>query len=154
MTGVFSLPEEGRVSGETSISAFPRLFHHMGDQSGLLAYELEVQSLDLGLQPQKRVSGTVTLSSQMHCERCQKPYDFKLTHSFRWLFLKEGDVPAVAEEGMEIFETPLDVDDIFEDEVILGLPLIYDHEQCECFLPYRVRSEEQHPFNVLASLIN
>lgn len=78
------------------------------------------------------VAGTLRL----YCALCSEPLDYRLALSTRVLIAQPGEMPADDDDP----DTPewieagpvLDLPELVEDEILLGLPLSVRHEQGSC----------------------
>ncbi len=153
---VLPMLTEEIVRNSVSLNDFHRLQHHLGSSKGSVVYSWTSQVAGVGREEHRLVSGEAELRAQLCCEVCHKAFDFSLQRTFRWLFVGAETQPLPEEPGVEVFyETPESLLEIFEDELILSLPLIFKHQDCDVrFVAPVLQSEHEHPFSVLGSLVN
>jgi hypothetical protein len=97
----------------------------------------------------------------LQCQRCLQPTLERLTVDRRFRFVRNEDEAARLDEESEddVLALPerLDLEELLEDELILGLPLVPRHGQCQHPLPMRAADpgaddEAPNPFAALAAL--
>ncbi|ALO46161.1 hypothetical protein PS2015_1504 [Pseudohongiella spirulinae] len=111
----------------------------------------------------RRIQGQVSTTVMLQCQRCLEPVAVELEESV--------DLAVVASEAIAD-KLPADIDpwlsdeeqlvpaDLIEEQLILGLPIVASHQQCELAirqdtskLPQEDAAESvQNPFAVLATL--
>ena len=133
---------EGAVDDEGEVTVNVRLHR---DQQGLFVVE-------------GRMATTVKLT----CQRCLEPVSADLDVGVHlWLLRSEGQADRLPDDAdfLVIDENGcIDLAAALEDELILGLPLVPAHEECEAFPVELAEVEEPeaparpNPFQVLASL--
>lgn len=145
---------EGRVlEGSLDLADFPRVADQLLAREGQLVYRLE-GSVDAQRKPLLRllVSGVLPLE----CQRCLERVDHELeVDSLLELINDEADL---TEDDLEddsrdfiVADKSLDVVALIEDEVILALPAVPQHEDCS--LPEGGQGKAKvSPFSVLAAL--
>lgn len=148
----FSL--EGRVlEGSLDLASLPRMADLLLARESVLAYRLEGRVSAQG-KPQLRlmVSGALPLE----CQRCLERVDYDLeVDSLLELINDEADL---TQEDLEddsrdfvVADKTLNVVALIEDEVILALPPVPQHEDCS--LPEGGQGKAKvSPFSVLAAL--
>ena len=162
-TDVFALcKENAQRSGELPIALLTRLASDLTDTQGALKYEVSGQ-IDHEKHSLLRVCATGTL--MMRCQRCAEdiPYavnvdnTLALVHSEEELDSEEEDLNAVFSDVDHIEKIvgskEFDLLNLLEDEIILSLPIVIAHEQCEKTLPSSF-GEKVSAFDVLKNLKN
>jgi uncharacterized protein len=151
------LAREGRrLEGEIAVSAMQRLHDIVSETSGSVRYCIK------GLTDAKRepvLDVTVEARLALMCQRCLEPVAYDLRRTSRFVLTEsERDLPDIADEDPETETLPADaladVEDLVEQEVLLGLPLAPMHPEggCEGDVSKRASGERQSPFMVLEQL--
>lgn len=145
--------EAQRLAGELDVAAMPRLQDSLFESTGQVLYAL-VGTMDRHGHPviEVTVRGTIPLV----CQRCLERLDYGLNRLSRLVLVADADaLPDVAEEDPDS-ETiaaadVVNVADLIEQEVILGLPFAPMHES-PCGLAPVPQPRADSPFAVLRSL--
>lgn len=147
----------GRYDGRLAVSAMPRLQDQLAGNSGEVEYSI-LGGIDALSRPQLKLEITGTL--QLACAVCVKPLDYALALRSRVLMAQPGAVPLDDEDP----ETPewieagpeLNLQELVEDEILLGLPLSVRHAQGQCSSgtqePFGAKKADS-PFARLATLL-
>ena len=150
----------GLISGQTTVSALPRLsdFEHSQDQPVLVALTFERDADD----GQRIVHGTVSTELVLTCQRCLEPVACAVTAEVMLaLVWSEEDIKALPEryDPLLVAEDKMPLAPLLEEELLLALPLVATHEQCPTRLPGGDEPEDtasaeraDNPFAVLADL--
>jgi DUF177 domain-containing protein len=148
------------LRGELAISEMPRLQDTVASPEGRVSYVLRgVQ----GKNGEPVLKLALEGSCQLRCQRCLQalPYSIK-TVSFL-MPVPAGELESSMAEGGEMEEEDgvdripadarMDVHDLIEDEILLGLPLSPRHEfgVCEA-APGSAPAEERNPFAILRGM--
>jgi uncharacterized protein len=145
-------------TGRFAVSDLPRLAEETADRSGDIEWNAEGSVLASGHPRIKlSVSGTIGLI----CQRCLTPYGFRLDSG-------STIVLARSEEGVDELEsfldddsidviagdTPINLAELIEDEILLTLPVSPKHEQCPSTqaLDKLKNAAKPSPFAVLKDL--
>ncbi len=148
----------GSRSGRIAIASMPRLQDRVAGTEGMVSYQLRGM-LDQRQRPllELEVSG----SPQMRCDRCLARLDFPLSLASRVLLAAPGsaqpedaddpEAPEWIEAGHE-----LDLLELVEDEILLGLPYSVRHGDGKCgdWSNGGGRGGKASPFSALASLLD
>ena len=158
----FRLAEAGaQLSGNLPLRQFPRLRQILADDSGEIAVTLDFEVDELGVPI---VVGNVSASMVLTCQRCLGEFTFPVDLDIALAWVKttqEADKLPLRYEPYVVEETPLLLNDVIEDELLLALPQIPMHEEAECPAskllkqPNKVTNEPElkgNPFSVLAKL--
>lgn len=145
--------EGGAAAGTVPVAAMPRLAELLADADGALACRIEGgKDADgkswLGLS----VSGRLNLK----CQRCLAPLAQPVAIASRLLLVPAGRPwpdEELAEDGFDAVaaEKEMALLPLFEEEVLLTLPIAPMHESCEPPAAV-VAGNEPSPFAVLAKL--
>ena len=161
----FRLVEQGRVlDGRIPISDFPRLKDQLFDgaktdaDDGIINVHLEFTRTDTRLPV---VKGTIGSKLQMTCQRCLKGKD-ELFETELEVVLVSSDAQAdKLQEGFDTWlveEQQIFLRDFIEDEILLALPLVIAHDECDAArelieaLPEDEIDEAQEESNPFAAL--
>lgn len=107
------------------------------------------------------LQGRIATELQMTCQRCLAPVAMPLQAEVDvWLLGDEAQAERLSEEeDYTVFEDGhLDLPELLEDELILALPLVARHEDCEPQAamtedePVVAPVEKENPFSILARL--
>ena len=133
----------------------------LADDSGEIAVKLDFEVDELGVPI---VLGNVSASLALTCQRClgalSLPVDVDI--ALAWVkTTQEADKLPLRYEPYVVEETPLLLNDVIEDELLLALPQIPTHDEADCPAskllkqPNKVTNEPEqkaNPFSVLAKL--
>ena len=123
--------------------------------------------LQFGRDEEKRrlVSGSVSVSVALECQRCLQPVRYDLHSRFRLGIVYNDEMaralPGDLEPLMLLPDQSLDLAEIIEEELLLSLPMYAAHELGECQIQTEFKPDEQdespatekdNPFKVLESL--
>jgi len=165
----FRLVEQGRVlDGRIPISDFPRLKDQLFEgvntdaDDSIINVHLEFTRTDTRLPV---VKGTISSELKMTCQRCLKGKD-ELFETELEVVLVSNDAQAdKLQEGFDTWlveEQQIFLRDFIEDEILLALPLVIAHDECDAArklveaLPEEEinesEQEEDNPFAVLKDL--
>lgn len=149
--------ESGEQGGQVAVAAMARLHDRLADDAGSVAYVVR-GGTDANDRPLLRLEITGKLS--LHCARCMVPLDYALRLETQLLLAMPGAVPADDEdpESPEWIEAgpQLELRELVEDEILLGLPLSVRHDQGSCSNGGRVEGDarsKDSPFARLATLL-
>jgi uncharacterized protein len=147
----------GSRSGRIAIAAMPRLQDRIAGRDGMVSYQLRGR-LDQRQRPLLELE--VAGAPHMRCDRCLARLDFPLQLASRVLLAEAGaaqpedaddpEAPEWIEAGQE-----LDVLELVEDEILLGLPYSVRHGDGKCsdWSSEGGRGGKVSPFSTLASLL-
>jgi uncharacterized protein len=148
------------IDDSVALTRFPRFCAALANSDGQVAINLRLYRDAQGFVV---LEGTLLTSVSLACQRCLEPvtYDFDVTVKL-WLMRDEEAAELLSEEADYILQDEngqISLEDAVEDELILALPLVAAHEDCEA-LPVDEASVEEvsdtpkreNPFLVLASL--
>ncbi len=147
----------GQVRGQLAVSAMPRLQDQLADNAGEVKYSARggVDPLD---RPQLELE--VTGSVKLLCAQCAKPLDYALALRTRMLLAQPGAVPLDDEDpdSPEWIEAgqEINLQELVEDEILLGLPLSVRHAQGHCSSESQAafgKKAVDSPFARLATLL-
>jgi uncharacterized protein len=123
----------GQLQGQLAVSTMPRLQDQLAGNAGEVKFSVR-GGLDLLDRPQLELE--VTGALKLLCAHCVKPLDYALDLRTRVLIAHPGAVPLDDEnpESPEWIEAgqELNVQELVEDEILLGLPLSVRHAQGQC----------------------
>lgn len=144
----------GQLQGRVVIASLERLQDRLAENSGELAFTV-AGSRDSRQRPQLEITLKGLLS--LPCGRCLAAVSHPVSVRSRVLLAPPGGVP----EGDDDAESPewveasrgLDVRELIEDELLLGLPVTVWHAQGKCSGGFdKAAVTSGSPFAVLASL--
>ncbi|WP_374261783.1 DUF177 domain-containing protein [Zoogloea sp.] len=154
MIDLRALARDGRrLEGKVPVSALGRVAGSVLEPSGTVAF---------GFQGEQDGEGKLHVDLQIHgelvlqCQRCLEALVWPCEVENRLLLLRPGEAPPEdelendAEDALEV-EPLTDLLALVEDEVLLALPLVPRHENCDPPVKAGV-DEEISPFAVLRQL--
>jgi len=157
----FRLAEAGaRLKGHVPLRQFTRLRDLLADDTGEIEVSLDFDVDELGVPS---VQGQLRAILALTCQRCLEPYEFKVDAQVALAWVRtalEADKLPLRYEAYVVEETPLPLNDVIEDELLLALPQIPMHELADCPASKLLRQGEskatdepepkENPFAVLA----
>ncbi len=147
----------GQQYGQLAVSSLSRLQDQLAGDAGEVKYDIRGGMDQLG-RPQLKLE--VTGALQLACAVCAKPLEYALALQTRVLMAQPGAVPPDDDDP----ETPewieagqeLNLQELVEDEILLGLPLSVRHAQGQCSSgtqePFGAKKADS-PFARLATLL-
>jgi uncharacterized protein len=158
----FRLAEAGaQLSGHLPLRQFSRLRDVLADDSGELAVKLNFDTDELGVPI---VLGHISATLSLTCQRCLEAFEFPVDAEVALAWVKttqEADKLPLRYEPYVVDETPLLLNDVIEDELLLALPQIPMHEEADCPASKLLKQgnkmtdepeQKANPFSVLAKL--
>ena len=145
------------LSGEISISRFQRLAELLVSDSGSAQASL-VFGYSAGYAS---VKGNITADLKVECQRCMQPMDVRINSRFKFAFVHSEDEFDMIPDEFEPYIIEGDeqsVIDIFEDELLLSVPMVPVHEEpCSDYMSAheqekQAEREASHPFAALKAL--
>jgi uncharacterized protein len=147
----------GKREGRLPIAALGRVRDVLADTAGSVRYVIRG---GLDVQGRPKLELEVSGKLRLHCARCSDPLDHRLELTTRLLLAQAGEMPPVDDDpdAPEWIEAglALDLPELVEDEILLGLPLSVRHEQGGCGSPMgggRDGNAPGSPFAGLADLL-
>ena len=147
--------KSAEIRGTIAVFDFSRLKDQLFSPDGEVRYRLiGGRSAEGNPQLSLRITGKLSLV----CQRCLGPLEFDLDFdAVFFLVSDENQLPAAEDEREDIdylvADAPIDVIELIEDEVLLGLPLAPMHEDVNCNAALSAAKEQKEsPFKVLQGL--
>ncbi len=108
------------------------------------------------------LKGEIELSLTLQCQRCLESMRWRDKLFFDYIILRSETQENQIDDGSETLICAKDEMDLawfFEEEVLLAMPMIAKHEQCESPLgntlpPQQIVEEKENPFAQLKTLMN
>lgn len=163
----FKLVEQGRLfAGRIPHQDFSRLgdllySSNENEDNKLVEVDLEFTRTDTRLPV---IKGQIKAELQMICNRCLDSTDLTIDTNFEVVLVSTDEQAERLQEGFDIWmveDQKLLLQDFIEDEILLAMPIVISHEDCEPAkklieaLPEDEEMEEQQeesPFAVLKDL--
>ncbi len=162
----FRLVDQGRVfDGRIPLGDFPRLkeqlFEGAGDNDindNIVTVHIEFTRTDTRLP---MVRGTISSELQMTCQRCLKGKTEFFEAALEVVLVSSDAQAEKLQEGFDTWlveEQQIFLRDFIEDEILLALPLVIAHEECDAArklieaLPEDESDESQEKSNPFAAL--
>jgi uncharacterized protein len=143
------------MHGKIPCSQLSRLRDHLCSDKGELDYSVQGSINAEGAPALKlQVRGLLNLT----CQRCLEPMPFPLDCRVNYILVSSEDMlPAPEDESDDadclVADPQMQVLQLVEDEVMLGLPLAPKHENADCAgLSAGVAVQQENPFRVLQGL--
>ena len=149
-----------RISGEVQIAKLPRLLDMLENPQGLLSYTVQG-----GVDQQGTHFLDVSVAGQcrLRCQRCLNGMDYPVRIDTRLMLRDQASLDVLdskvaggEEEEFDsiLADAHLDVLDLLEEEILLGMPIAPKHElgACQVADGKNAQREETNPFAVLAKL--
>lgn len=141
------------------LSRFERLGEGLENSEGEVAVNIRIHR---DVQGFFVVDGRMAATPQLTCQRCLEPVATKLDVVVRlWLLRDESQADQLPDDADYLVldeEGGINLADALEDELILALPLVPMHADCETYPVGEAGTEEaeapkrENPFQVLAAL--
>lgn len=140
--------ERSRISGHLALAALPRVAAS-GGESADVAFELEGGQNAEG-RPSLRVRAGGSVG--MTCQRCLQPLTVPVAVEAELELAESQEAAEAAEDEVDrvVASRNMDVAAIVEDELLLALPMVAAHEDCQ--LPADDDGPAPSPFARLAGL--
>ena len=159
----YRLVEQGReFEGVCDIASLTRIEDLLADKTGTLSVELVFYKNVSGLPALK---GQITGDLALICQRCLTQMRYTIETDVDLIFVSSDEKAQSLQDGYETYlvdDSRILLNDLIEDEVLLGMPQLVMHDQCEPFKPLieataetisqTVREEKENPFAVLQNL--
>lgn len=123
--------QKKRLTGAMPFQQLPRLAEVALPETGDFAVDLEFARSLSGLPI---IVGSVRGTVVMECQRCMKPVEFPVDSDIQVALTTFQSDERPEQEGFEAWlveDDRLFIQDFIEDEILLALPLVARHEQCE-----------------------
>jgi uncharacterized protein len=147
--------KSAEIHGTIAVFDFSRLKDQLFSPDGEVHYRLVGgRSAEGQFQLALHLAGRLSLI----CQRCLGPMEFEIdTDTVFFLVSDENRLPAPEDEREDVdylvADAPIDVVELIEDEVLLGLPLAPMHEDVNCNDALSAAKEQKEsPFKVLQGL--
>ena len=161
----YRLVEQGRVfDGVCDIASLTRIADLLSDKEGTLDVHLSFYKNESGLPALK---GKVIGNLSLICQRCLDVMSLAIETSIDVVFVSNDEKAQRLQGGYETYlveDSRILLNDLIEDEVMLSIPQLVVHEQCEPYRPLieatpetisqTVHEEKENPFAVLQNLKN
>jgi uncharacterized protein len=146
------------LQGDLSLASLPRLCESLADDAGTIQAGLVFE------RDERRavaIHSAVDVEVRMVCQRCLELVSLPIHSECHYAVVKEGANTQSLPKGydvLEVGEDPLDLMTLIEDELLLALPIVPTHEDCQqpAGLEEPSPSEDEeprsNPFSVLAQL--
>jgi uncharacterized protein len=153
--------KKSELIGEVSRERLKRL---ESSTEGLTESAHASVNFDLDESGRRVIFGQVSGTANLLCQRCLKPYEFKLAGSFRMALVYNDEMakalPTHLDSLLLLPDEPMDVAEIIEDELLLCLPMHAMHPEGECQIETQFGADESeeipekafNPFDVLKDL--
>ncbi|PID46319.1 MAG: hypothetical protein CSB47_05170 [Proteobacteria bacterium] len=161
----YRLVEQCRIlEGGYDIKNFSRMADILADNSGAVSVSLSFLRNESGLPA---IKGQVTGELSLTCQRCLEPTSVAIDNSIEVVLVSTDEEAERLQGGYDTYlveDGRIILQDFVEDEVLLNIPLLVVHDQCEPYKPLieaepeaitqAVREERENPFAVLQNLKN
>lgn len=108
-----------------------------------------------------RLSGSVAVTLQLQCQRCLEMMPYEVRHDFDYVLIADAAQEDRIEDGSETFicaSHELELAWFVEEEILLAMPMIAKHDNCEAPQGYTAEPAEnppdtENPFAALKELM-
>lgn len=145
-----------QLEGIIALAEMPRLSALLHDANGEVIVRL-VFSVDA--QGTYAICGKASVDVQLMCQRCMQPFAYRLASEIQLSPVSSekaaAELPSAYEAVMVSEEGIVMLNDMVEDELILGLPLVTVHEPSACqvkMISSKPEVTKPNAFEVLKSL--
>lgn len=161
----YRLIEQRRVlDGVYEIASFSRISDLLADNDGTVTVDLSFYRNESGLPAVKgQISGELSLV----CQRCLEPVSIAIDNTIDLVLVGSDEDAERLQGGYETYlveEGRIVLQDFVEDEVLLNIPQLVMHDDCEPYKPLieatpeaisqTLGEERENPFAVLQNLKN
>jgi len=161
----YRLVEQGRMfDGVSDIANLNRIADLLADKNGTLSVSLKFYRNESALPA---LQGQITGNLSLICQRCLDKMLLPIASPIDLVFVSSDEKAQSLQEGYETYlveESRILLNDLIEDEVLLGIPQLVVHDHCEPYRPLieatpetisqTVQEEKENPFAVLQNLKN
>lgn len=148
----------GFFEGFIDVGELSRLAVFLLSDQAKIAVEFSIRQSDYDAPI---LEGRLEAELTLECQRCLEAMELPLRIDFKLLINADDDV--VAESSLETVyseDGTIDIFEVVEDEIVLGLPLVIMHDDIACNKFWQTqeqgseRATKENPFSVLAKLKN
>ena len=161
----YRLVEQGRkLDGVSDIASLSRIDDLLADKDGTLSVNLTFYRNESALPALK---GQITGDLSLICQRCLDKMSLPIATTMELVFVSNDEKAQSLQDGYETYlveDSRILLNDLIEDEVLLSIPQLVVHEDCEPYRPLievtpetisqTVHEEKNNPFAVLKNLKN
>jgi len=146
----------GYYQGNIEIDDLARLSDFLLSEKAKITVEFSFNQSDYGTPI---ILGRLETSLTVECQRCLEKMEIPLHIDFK--LLVDADDDMITESSLDtVFseDGTVDIYEVVEDEIILGLPLVIMHEDVTCNEFWQAQEQDpepaikENPFSVLAKL--
>ena len=159
----FRLIEQRReLDGVFSIDRFTRIADLLADNEGVIDAKLSFGKNELNLPA---IHGHVAGQLSLICQRCMKPVTYTIDHPINLVMVTSDEAAERLQGSHETYlveEGRIFLQDFVEDEILLNIPQMVMHDQCDPARPLiealpetvsqTLDDEKENPFAVLQNL--
>jgi uncharacterized protein len=139
------------------LKQFERLHKILGKQDAIVKLDIF-----FGFKDERTpiIKGSVSTIVKFDCQRCLDSFDYELKSDISCVFIKKGKEKLGNESSIETFtyQEKINVFEVIEEELLLCLPMIAKHQECE--ISYKDESLKEfekieskiNPFAILSKL--
>lgn len=143
------------VVGTLPLSQMPNLRTSQNRETGDATVRVAVEQREDG---QTVIVGKAEIELELECQRCLNPLVTTISADFELVLVKfERQLSSVSDDDDAIVcEDSLELAPLIEQELILSLPMIAKHDDCQAMYENTADEEadRQHPFANLKDLLN
>lgn len=161
----YRLVEQRReLEGDYEVANFSRISDLLADKTGVFSVDLSFFKNKSGLPT---IKGRVTGELSLVCQRCLTPVSITIDNPIDLVLVSSDEQAEQLQGGYETYlveDGRIILQDFVEDEVLLNIPQLVMHDQCEPYKPLieatpetitkAVQEERENPFAVLQNLKN
>jgi len=161
----YRLVEQGQMfDGVSDIAELSRIADLLADKAGTLSVSLKFYRNESALPA---LQGQITGDISLICQRCLDKMILPISCTVDLVFVSSDEKAQSLQDGYETYlveGSRILLNDLIEDEVLLGIPHLLVHDECEPYRPLieatpetisqTVLEEKENPFAVLQNLKN
>lgn len=149
------------IEGRLPLNQLRRLNELVANNEGEVQVELRFDVDELGVPC---VYGRITADLPLTCQRCLEVYPYHVAHEIALAWVRsaaEIDKLPSRYEPYLVEATPLMLNDVIEEELLLAIPQVPVHTDYDCMTALRSKADraeqndrpiQKNPFSILAKL--
>ena len=150
-----------QLDGDIELARLPRLRQMLASNDGSISAKLDCDIDDNGL---RRLSGQVSASLNVSCQRCLEPVEIRIQDDINLAVLTDEEQARDLDPALDPWicaDIKLDLAELLEEQLILSLPVVTNHEDRDCLGQTSFgedearqgdRTSRDHPFAALKAL--
>lgn len=123
---------ESSCSGEIALERLPRLREYLANERATIRANLQFRIGDYG---DKEISGQVSATLQVPCQRCLDPVDLDIEDTVSLALVQNDEQAAKLRPELDPWlcaEIRLQLAELVEEQILLSMPIVCKHSADEC----------------------